>query len=174
VYVIDLGASTAECHSGRVESDLDYGMRYIYDKIGTIMGTGKASWNVGIVGCRTDDTDNPLQEQGEEYQNITVLKPLGPMNLSQLSEIRQKIVPSETETGDVVSGVVLAIDTIDKFTILKSGKPGKFVRKIVLLTDGQGEIDDDIESISDKINESDIELVVMCVPTLPPDPMHSS
>jgi ATP-dependent DNA helicase 2 subunit 2 len=99
---------------------------------------------------------------------------LGPMNLSQLSEIRQKIVPNETENGDVVSGVVLAIDMIDKFTMLKSGKPGKFIRKIVLLTDGQGEIDDDIESIADKINESDIELIVMCVSTLPPDPMHSS
>jgi ATP-dependent DNA helicase 2 subunit 2 len=161
VYVIDLGASTAECHSGRVESDLSYGMRYIYDKIGTVMATGKVSSSVGIVGCRTDGTDNPLQREGEEYQSITVLKPLGPMTVSQLSEIRQKIVPSETEMGDVVSGVVLAIDMIDKFTILKSGKPGKYARKIVLLTDGQGEIDDDIESIADKINESDIELVVM-------------
>ena len=174
MYVIDLGASTAECHSGRVESDLEYGMRYIYDKIGTILGTGKASWGVGVIGCRTDDTDNPLQDQGEEYQNIILLKPLGPMNLAHLSEIKKKIIPSDTETGDVVSGVVLAIDMIDKFTILKSGKPGKYVRKIVLLTDGQGEIDDDIESIVEKINESDIELVVMCVSTLPPDPMHSS
>jgi ATP-dependent DNA helicase 2 subunit 2 len=161
VYVIDLGASTAECHSGRVESDLNYGMRYIYDKIGTAMATGKVSLGIGIVACRTDGTNNPLQEAGEEYQNITVLKPLGPMKLSELHEVRQKMVPNKTEIGDVVSAVVLAIDMIDKFTVLKTGKPGKYSRKIVLLTDGQGEIDDDIESIADKINESDIELVVM-------------
>ncbi len=27
VYAIDLGSTMGECHSGRVESDLDYGMR---------------------------------------------------------------------------------------------------------------------------------------------------
>jgi len=33
IYIVDLGASTGECHNGRVESDLDYGMRYVWDKL---------------------------------------------------------------------------------------------------------------------------------------------
>lgn len=33
VYVVDVGASMGECHGGRTESDIDWAMRYVWDRI---------------------------------------------------------------------------------------------------------------------------------------------
>jgi len=71
IYVIDLGSSTGECRCGRVETDLDYGMRYIWDKIATTMSADRKSWNVGVIGFRTDETNGPLAAD-EGYENISV------------------------------------------------------------------------------------------------------
>lgn len=71
IYVIDLGSSTGECRCGRVETDLDYGMRYIWDKIATTMSADRKTWNVGIIGFRTDETNGPLAAD-EGYENISV------------------------------------------------------------------------------------------------------
>jgi ATP-dependent DNA helicase 2 subunit 2 len=71
IYVIDLGCSTAECHNGRVESDLDYGMRYIWDKIANTMAADRKTWSIGILGFRTDETNGPLAAD-EGYENISV------------------------------------------------------------------------------------------------------
>jgi ATP-dependent DNA helicase 2 subunit 2 len=162
VYIVDVGLSTGDCHNGRVESDLDYGMRYVWAKITETMSANRAaSWSVGAVGLRTVETNNIMGSE-DGYENIAVLKPLGPMEMPHLNDLQSKIKSSETDSGDAISAIVVAIDLIEKFTTLKSGKPGKFTRKIVLLTDGQGAIDgEDIEPIVQRINELEIELVVM-------------
>jgi len=97
-------------------------------------------------------------------RNISVLKDLGPVQVEHFSSLREKVVTNETEDGDAISAVVVAIDMIEKFTTLKSGLPGKFGRKIVLLTDGQGNIEDegdDIKDIAKRLDEIGIELLVM-------------
>ena len=162
VYIIDVGSSTGECHNGRMESDLDYGMRYVWSKITEMMSANRsASWSIGAVGLRTDETDNILGSD-DGYENIAVFKPLGPMEMPHLNDLQRKIKSSETDNGDAISAIVVAIDSIQKFTTLKSGKLGKYARKIVLLTDGQGTMDgSDIEPIAQQINELEIELVVM-------------
>jgi ATP-dependent DNA helicase 2 subunit 2 len=163
IYIVDVGSSTGECHNGRIETDLDYGMRYVWDKISKEMVADKASWQVGVIGLRTDETDNPLSGT-EDYENISVLKTIGQMKMGDLAPLRRKIQPSETESGDAISAIVLAIDLITKATTLKSGKLGKYTRKIVLLTNGQGHIEDDgLESIAGQIKETEIQLVVMYV-----------
>jgi ATP-dependent DNA helicase 2 subunit 2 len=163
VYIVDQGASTGECHNGRVESDLDYGMRYIWDKIAETMMANRVTAGVGVIGLRTDETENELAEtDAEAYSNICVQKPLGPMEMAHLRDLQKRIKTSSTDHGDAISAIVVAIQLIEKFTTLKSGKPGKYARKIVLLTDGQGTIeDDDIEPIVERINELGIGLVVV-------------
>jgi ATP-dependent DNA helicase 2 subunit 2 len=90
------------------------------------------------------------------------MKALEAIKMSDLKELQRNIQPSHTYEGDAISAIVVAIDLIEKATTLKSGKPGKFKRTIVLLTDGQGEMDaDDIDDIAAKIKEVDIELKVM-------------
>jgi len=64
----------AECNSGRVETDLDFGMKYIWDKIATTMAASLKGGNLGVIGLRTDETNNPLDVDG--YENLSVSIPL--------------------------------------------------------------------------------------------------
>ncbi|KAI2626565.1 ATP-dependent DNA helicase II subunit 2 [Hypoxylon sp. NC1633] len=158
VYVIDLGLSMGDCHNGRAESNLDWGMRYVWDKITTTVAASRKTWTVGVIGVRTDETNNPLQEQvGEGYENISVLRGLGPMNLNEMRSLQALINPSSTQAGDSISAIVIAIEMIENFT-----KKLKYKRQIVLVTDGEGCVDpDDLDEISSKIKGCGIELVVL-------------
>ncbi|OTA91557.1 hypothetical protein M434DRAFT_76053 [Hypoxylon sp. CO27-5] len=159
VYIIDLGSSMGDCHNGRTESDLDWSMRYVWDKITTTVAASRKTWTVGVIGVRTDETDNPFQEQGEGYEHISVLQELGPMNLTSLRNLQALIKPSDTETGDSISAIVIAVDMIERFT-----KKLKYKRKVILVTDGEAPIEpDDIDDISAKIKDCGIELVVLGV-----------
>lgn len=158
VYIIDQGRSMGERNGGRDESDLDFGMRYIWDKIAATMATARKTWTVGVIGLRTDGSDNPLKAE-EGYDRITIMQPIvGPFETKHLKKLQNDIKVSKTDTGDAISAVVIAIDMIEKFT-----KKLKYFRKIVLMTNGRGHMDaDDIEEITRKLNEVDIELVVVC------------
>ncbi len=38
VYIVDVGKSMGEKHHGRAETDLDWAMKYVWDKIATTVG----------------------------------------------------------------------------------------------------------------------------------------
>jgi len=158
VYVIDLGESMSDCHNGREESDLDFAMRYVWDKISTTVSANRKTWTVGVVGFNTDGTDNPQDREGlEGYENISVLQEIGSMTMSSLRRLRSLIKPSHSSSGDAISAVVVALDMIEKFT-----KKLKYKRKIILVTNGHTPIDDDsTEDVALRLNQSSIELVVV-------------
>ncbi|KAI0429696.1 Ku70/Ku80 N-terminal alpha/beta domain-containing protein [Xylaria sp. FL1042] len=162
VYILDLGASMANLHNGRTESDLDWSMRYVWDKISTTVAASRKTWNVGVVGVRTDETDNPLQseEDGcEGYEHISVLQELGPMTMNSMTALRDRIKTSNTQTGDCISAIVLAIEMIERLT-----KKLKYNRRIILVTDGEAPMDSsDIGDISEKMKRSNIQLTVLGV-----------
>lgn len=158
VYVIDLGESMADCHNGRDESDLDFGMRYVWDKISTTVAASRKTWNVGVVGLNTDETDNNENEKGlAGYEHISVLQELGSMSMTSLRALQPKIEPSRTSSADAISAIVVAIGMIQVFT-----KKLKYKRKIILVTNGESQIDDfQSEDVAAMLNEVGIELVVM-------------
>ncbi|KAI1167525.1 Ku70/Ku80 N-terminal alpha/beta domain-containing protein [Nemania serpens] len=162
VYILDLGSSMADCHNGRTESDLDWSMRYVWDKISTTVAASRKTWNVGVVGVRTDETDNPLetQEEGcEGYEHISVLQELGPMSMQSLQALRDRVKPSNTQAGDCISAIVLAREMIEKLT-----KKLKYNRRVILVTDGEAPMDSsDIDDISEKMKRSSIQLTVLGV-----------
>ncbi len=41
VYIVDVGRSMNEKHGGRQESDLDYAMRYVWEKITSTVASGE-------------------------------------------------------------------------------------------------------------------------------------
>ncbi|KAH8664991.1 SPOC like C-terminal domain-containing protein [Tricladium varicosporioides] len=170
IYIIDQGKSTAKCRNGRSESDLEYSMKYVWDKIATVMAAERKTGGLGIIGLRNDNTDVPLEEP-EGYEHIAVLKELGLIDMSQLPALKRAIVPSSTDAGDAISAIIVAVDMIGKFTMLKSGKPGKFTRKIVLVTTGGGPLldADDLDDVVSKINELDIELAIIGIDFDDPD-----
>lgn len=158
VYIIDLGESMADCHNGRDESDLDFGMRYVWDKISTTVAASRKTWTVGVVGLNTEETNNAQHDEDlEGYENISVLQQIGPMTMSSLKELRSVIQPSHNQGGDAVSAIVVALSMIEVYT-----KKLKYNRRVILVTNGESSIDgDNLENIANRLNDSNIELVVM-------------
>ncbi|KAM7197748.1 ATP-dependent DNA helicase [Rhypophila sp. PSN 637] len=160
VYIIDVGESMADCHNGREESDLDFSMRYVWDKLSTTVAASRKTWTVGVLGLNTRKTDNKQAHEGlDGYEHISVLQELGPMSMTSLKELKSKIKPSGRSGGDAISAIVVAQCMIDAFT-----KKLKYHRKIVLVTNAETPFDDDsLEDVSSKLNESNIELVIIGV-----------
>ncbi|KAK3948886.1 SPOC like C-terminal domain-containing protein [Pseudoneurospora amorphoporcata] len=158
MYVIDLGKPMADCHNGRDESDLDFGMRYIWDKISTTVAASRKTWNVGVVGLNTDETDNnENREEYQGYENISVLQELGPMSMTSLRALKSQIEPSSTSSADAISAIVVALRMIQVFT-----KKLKYKRKIILVTNGESPIDDhQSEEVAAMLNDVGTELVVI-------------
>jgi ATP-dependent DNA helicase 2 subunit 2 len=158
VYIIALGEAMADCSNGRTESDLDWSMRYVWNKISTTLAANRKTWTVGVVGLGTDETDNDQARSGlEGYEHISVLQHIGPMNMAALHTLQNEIKTSSTNGGDAISAIVTALMMIQKYC-----KKLKYKRKIVLVTDGREPIDEDtINEVSKKINEEGVELTVM-------------
>lgn len=146
---------------------LDHGMRYVWEKIALTLSANRVGLLVGVIGFRADKTSHHLdlgKEALEDYENIWVMRPLELIKMNHLKELQRDIIPSHTNDGDAISAIVVAIDMIKQATILKTGKLGKFKRKIVLLTDGRGTMNgEDLDDIAAQMNEVEIELVVMSV-----------
>lgn len=158
VFIVDLSSTMANCNSGRSESDLDWSMRFVWDKISHIVSLGRKGLCVSVLGLRTDETNNTMGED-PGYQHISVLQEMGPMNMASLRALQGKIQPSEETMGDAVSAVALAIQMITDYT-----KKLKYSRQIYLVTDGLGPIDideDDLREISAQLNGSGIGLTVL-------------
>ena len=158
IFIIDLGASMGNCNNGRIESDLDWALRYLWDKISAVVAASRKTLNVGVIGLRTRETKSTMEDD-PGYENISVLQELGPMTMTALKRLTELIRVSDTDNGNAISAVVLAIEMIANFT-----KKLKYKRQIYLITDGIGPIDaDDLEDIASKIDESGIELTVLSV-----------
>jgi ATP-dependent DNA helicase 2 subunit 2 len=156
VYIVDLGSTMGQRNNGRDVSNLDWAMQYVWDRISTTVAASRKTWTVGVLGLRTDETDN-AQEEEDGYENIAVLKELGPMTMTDLKALQPLIKASKTSSGDAISAIVVAIEMIDMST-----KKLKFKRRIILVTDGMSPIDDDdLPEIASKANDSNIELIVM-------------
>lgn len=164
VYIVDVGSTTAKQNHGRPESDLAWSLPYFWDKITTTAQASRKTWCVGVIGLRTDETKNKF-EGDDGYENISILKQLSPIELPQLKELKDEIEPSNTDNGDAMSAIVIAGEMIDEFT-----KKNKYTRRIYLITDGQGPVDgDDIDEIANRLNDLDIELIVLGVDFDDPD-----
>lgn len=156
VYILDLGSSMTECNNGRTVSDLDWSMRYVWDKITTTVAASRKTWTIGVLGVCTDETSHPLQEE-DGYENISILRDIGPMSLPEMRELQAKIVASDAASGDCVSAIVVAVDMMETYT-----KKLKYNRKIVLVTNGEAPIDDDdIPDIASRIKALGINLTVL-------------
>ncbi|KAL8758416.1 MAG: hypothetical protein Q9199_001491 [Rusavskia elegans] len=160
VYIIDVGASMGSTHNGRDVSDLDFAMTYIWDKITSTVALDRKTATLGVVGLRTDGTENELSGE-DSFEHISVLQEISNILLPDLKQLRSKIVPSSTDKGDAISAIVIAIQMITKYC-----KKLKYKRKIVLVTDGRGPLDadpDSVKEITNKIKQDTMELVIVGV-----------
>ncbi|KAF1925511.1 SPOC domain-like protein [Didymella exigua CBS 183.55] len=173
IYIVDLGRSMGETRHGRDHTDLDWALDYVWDKITTTVATGRKTALMSVVACRTDGTDlNGVMEEAEGYENITVFSECKQYLLSDIRRLQKNLKPSKTNEGDLVSALAVAVHLMDSATSNKAGKPLKFDRRIVIVTDGRGEMDaDDLDAIAMKIKdeEAPIEVTLLGVDFDDPD-----
>ena len=157
VYVVDVGVSMGNCHNGRVDSDLDWATRYVWDQLSAVVATARKTLNVGVVGFGTDGTANEEARELQGYENISVLQELGMLTLPSLRALRRRITPSGSSSGDAISAIVVARGMITRLT-----RELKYKRKIVLVTSAQTFLDpDSLADVAEELNARKIELVVL-------------
>ncbi|TKA65641.1 hypothetical protein B0A55_10280 [Friedmanniomyces simplex] len=158
VYIVDCGSTMGERSHGRKQTNLDFTLEYIWDRITATIASGRKTAMAGIVGLRTDGTRNDLDSE-DDYAHVTVLQDIGQVLMSHVRRLRNELVVSSTEAGDVISALVVAIQMI-----VKECKKLKYERKIVLVTDARGPMQTyDLGDIITKLKEDDIKLVVLGV-----------
>ncbi|KAF8476846.1 putative Ku family DNA helicase [Kalaharituber pfeilii] len=173
VYIVDVGRSMGQKRNGREESDLDFAMQWIWDKITSTVMTERKTDTIGVVGLRTDGTDNELfsepssasEPEDDAYKNITVLNPIQQFLMPQLRNLRENLKPSKTDSGDGISALVVAIQMIMRYC-----KKLKYIRNIYLVTNGTALFDSyGIDDIIKRIQEEGINLTILGVDFDDPD-----
>ncbi|KAK5946936.1 ATP-dependent DNA helicase yku80 [Knufia obscura] len=158
VFIVDLGQSMSRQRHGREQSDLDYSLRYFYDKVTNIVFTGRKTLLVGVIGFRTDKTKNHMQEEGG-YENITIIQGIQNLQMEELRRLPNQLKANNTDSGDALSAVILGVDMI-----MKHCRNLKFVKRLYLITNGTGALDaDDIEQTAGMIKQNGIHLTVLGV-----------
>ena len=114
---------------------------------------------IGLVG--TDGTDNMVaDEMGEgQYEHVSVVKKVAKASFSSLAAL--DAATCSGASGDLIDGVVVAVDAITKFV-----RNLKFGKRLVLVTDGHafsGIEDDDVDQIVDGMAKEAIRFTVLGV-----------
>ncbi|KAK5455007.1 ATP-dependent DNA helicase yku80 [Exophiala xenobiotica] len=157
IYLIDVSRSMGKKHSGRDQSDLDWALQYVWDKITSAVFTGRKTLQIGVVGLGTDGTKNEMVAQDESYEHISVLQPISQILMPELQALSELLKPSKTDDRDVVSGIIVAVAMM-----MKHCRNLKYKKKIVVITNATGHIDtDDIEITAEQFKNNDIELVLL-------------
>ncbi|GFO44853.1 X-ray repair cross-complementing protein 5-like [Plakobranchus ocellatus] len=111
---------------------------------------------VALILFGTPDTDNPLDD-GESYQHITLLRPLGLADFDLLQTVQSELQPSDTP-GDFLDAIVVALDHLEKAL---QGKKGFAARRVILFTDlggpfGDQELDNIVAAMSNTKTELNV------------------
>ncbi|KAA8894251.1 putative Ku family DNA helicase [Sphaerosporella brunnea] len=158
IYIVDVGKSMGQKRHFRQKTDLEYALEYVWDRITTTISNGRKTDMIGVVGLRTDASDNHLAKE-EGYENISILSPIQQFLMSHVRELEESLHPSNTDEGDGIAALILAIDMI-----IKHCKKLKYKKNIVFVTNGTGGFDtDDIHTVIDGFKEENINLTVLGV-----------
>ncbi|EAU32303.1 conserved hypothetical protein [Aspergillus terreus NIH2624] len=156
VYIVDVGRSMGVQRNGRSVTDLEWAMQYVWDRITVTVATGRKTAMLGVIGLRTDGTSNELEDD-PHFSNISVLSNIKQFLMPDIRKLDDDLKPSQTDKGDAISAIVLAIQMISVHC-----KKLKYKRKIVLVTNGQGRMSNEgTDEITKKIKEDNIELVIL-------------
>ena len=156
VYIVDVSRSMGKRNQGRQESDLDWALQYVWDKITNTVATGRKTAMLGVVGLGSEQTLNSMSEE-DAYKHIYVIQRISQITMEELRKMPAQLQTSQTDNRDALSSVIIGVDLI-----MKHCKQLKYTKKIVLVTNGTGPIDDDdVESVAKEIKSNNIELVVL-------------
>jgi hypothetical protein len=110
----------------------------------------------------TEDTQNALADRlsGKEYQNVTTARHLSKIDLEFFRDLETYTAEEEaTKKGDMIDGLIVAIDMLNNFCGTK-----KYKKRIFLITDGERETKankQEVQSLIEQIKERDIRMNVI-------------
>src|ERR1700709_2186309 len=108
VYVIDLARYMGKKHNGRNQSDLEWSLQWVYDKITAVVLTGRKTLQLGVLGLGTDKADHAMGDD-DSYRHISVLQPIAQILLPELQKLPTVLKASSTDDRDIVSAIILAL-----------------------------------------------------------------
>jgi len=158
IFVIDIGHSMAEVGVGRTENNLEWSLKFVWNKIGRKILSARATDELGVIAFRTNGNDVPIKEDKRAgYEHISVLSPIQKPSMRMLQYLQEELqVSSVNNEGDAISAICIAIQLIEDYC-----KQKKYDRKIYLVTDGKGPADpDDWDLINQRLQGNHIELVI--------------
>ncbi|KAK9322775.1 SPOC like C-terminal domain-containing protein [Lipomyces orientalis] len=160
VIVVDLSPFMAESHmaAAKGQSDIEMCIKYICDKIGSKVLSERKTDVVGIVGVGTDDTLNRMSED-DAYKHISILFQIRQFLYRDYQLLPKKLVPSLKSHGDLISGLVVAMDAMAQYC-----RHLKYTKNIVILSNCAGPVDfSGIDGIIDKLAEMKVNLSILYV-----------
>jgi ATP-dependent DNA helicase 2 subunit 2 len=160
VYIVDVAQSMGKKRNGREQSDLEWSLQWVYDRITGVVFTGRKTLQIGVLGLGTDQTDNSMMDQDDSYKHISVLQPIAQLLLPELQNLPKALKPSHTDERDIVSAIILGVDMISRHC-----KHLKYRKRIFVITNATGShIDeDDLDQVAQQFKDNNIELTVLGV-----------
>lgn len=139
-FVVDVSLSMGAMRQLRLVLDLDFGLKYLYDLVAAKALRGRKTDYVTVIAVHSARTDNPYA--GDAFQQIEVVCERAVPTYDLLRRLRRTLTPNATPNsaynhdslGDCFEGVVLAV------LLLKETLKQKFVRNIVLISNGESTI----------------------------------
>ncbi|KAF2668511.1 SPOC domain-like protein [Microthyrium microscopicum] len=162
VFIVDLGSSMGKKHNGRTQTDLEWSLPVVWDRIANIIHQGRKTDQTAVIGFRTNSTNNVLASNHpdtDDYDHINVAFPLKTILGSDIADLREFFRPSQIEAGDILSAIVVAMQMITVHC-----RALKYKKRIVLLTNGDGAMEPDTgNDIQKQLVKEDILLSILGV-----------
>jgi len=125
---------------------------------------GRKTDRFGIITFGTP-TKNALHRPGSsDYQNVTIAHALDTPSIEMLRFVSNQLTPSDNP-ADLLDALIIAVQHLMEETTSKSsGKPLKFDRNIVLISDAEHDFATaDAEAVAQKIDAEDIALTIISI-----------
>lgn len=136
-YIVDLSPTMGRKGPGRRQTDLEVGLEYLYDSLMDKVLRGRKTDYVTVIACHSEVTKHPFSRESS-FQNIEVVCNHKAPTYDDLEELSRKLVPRASEVseeeGDCFESMLVGVG------MMKNTKGLKFIRNIVLITNGESSI----------------------------------
>ena len=136
-YIVDLSPRMGRKGPGMQQTDLEFGLEYLYDSLMDKVLRGRKTDYVTVIACHSDVTTHPFSGE-RSFQNIEVLCNHKAPTYDDLEKLTRRLVPRASEVseeeGDCFESMLVGVG------MMKNTMGLKFIRNIVLITNGESAI----------------------------------
>ncbi|KAK3822012.1 MAG: SPOC like C-terminal domain-containing protein [Linnemannia elongata] len=159
IYILDVGPSLKTKREGSDVSRLEETKKVLLKLLANKVHMNRKTVYVSVILVGSDVTNNDLatkDDDGEEYQHVDVLQPLGVATLDLMKGVQNDVELGEN-AGDCMDALIVALDMMTKFC-----KKLKYEKKIYILTDSYSEMNTDgSEQITTALHDDNVQLNVI-------------